>query len=102
MAHRDHYSKSATPLQNKQSHVVTTWSHEWLIEDFVRREEHVGQSLQTKFSVKILDNKNVKNETIWRIKLYPKGCDSDHSNYVSIFINQVSGPSVHVRIFDSF
>ena len=97
MSHRDHYSKSATPIQGKQSHAVTTWCHEWLIEDFVRREEQVGSSLQTRFTVSILDNKNTKSETVWRIKLYPKGCDNEHSNHVSIFINQVSGPSVWVK-----
>ena len=68
----------------------------WL-PDFVNRQEAVGNSLQTRFSVSILDNKNQVCETVWRIKLYPKGCDQDHANYVSIFINQVSGPSVWVK-----
>ena len=90
-------SKSATPLHSKTSHVVTSHSHEWLIEDFVRREESTGSSLQTRFSVMVSDNKNTKSETVWRIKLYPKGCDADHSSYVSIFINQVTGPTVWVK-----
>ena len=46
--------------------------------------EAVGNSLQTWFSVSILDNKNQVFETVWRIKLYPKGCDQEHANYVSI------------------
>ena len=37
-------SKSATPVHSKTSHVVTSWSHEWLIEDFCRREEPTGSS----------------------------------------------------------
>ncbi len=94
---KENYSKSATPVQSKHSHVVTTWCHEWLIEDFVRREEQISQSLQTRFSVSVMDNKNTKSETVWRIKLYPKGCDNEHSSYVSIFINQVSGPPVWVK-----
>ena len=69
----------------------------FLSPDFVNRQEAVGNSLQTRFSVSILDNKNQVCETVWRIKLYPKGCDQDHANYVSIFINQVSGPSVWVK-----
>jgi len=97
MANRENYSKSATPLTSKLSHVVTTWCHEWLIEDFIRREEPVSSALQTRFSVTVLDNKGTKCETVWRIKLYPKGCDSEHSNYVSIFINQVSGPPIWVK-----
>ena len=59
----------------------------------MRREEPTGSSLQTRFSVMVSDNKNTKSETVWRIKLYPKGCDGEHSNYVSIFINQVTGPT---------
>ena len=90
-------SKSSTPLHSKTSHVVTSHSHEWLIEDFVRREESTGSSLQTRFSVMVSDNKNTQSETVWRIKLYPKGCDADHSSYVSIFINQVTGPTVWVK-----
>lgn len=97
MASRENFSKSATPIQSKQSHAVTTWCHEWQIEDFVRRDEQISQSLQTRFSVLVLDNKNSKSETVWRIKLYPKGCDAEHSQYVSIFINQVSGPAVWVK-----
>ena len=54
---------------SKNSHVVTTWSHEWLIEDFFRREEAVGSAIQTKFAVAVLDNKNTKFETVWRVKL---------------------------------
>ena len=33
----------------------------------------------------------------FRLNRFPKGCDADHSNYVSIFINQVSGPPVWVK-----
>ena len=33
----------------------------------------------------------------FRMNRFPKGCDADHSNYVSIFINQVSGPPVWVK-----
>ena len=33
----------------------------------------------------------------FRLNRFPKGCDGDHSNYVSIFINQVSGPAVWVK-----
>lgn len=94
---KHHHSKSATPLHSKSAHVVTSWCHEWQIEDFVRREEQTGSSIQTRFSVMVSDNKNTKSETVWRIKLYPKGCDGEHSNYVSIFINQVSGPTVWVK-----
>ena len=69
MALRENYSKSSTPSSSKNSHVVTTWSHEWLIEDFFRREEAVGSAIQTKFAVAVLDNKNTKFETVWRVKL---------------------------------
>ena len=69
MDSRNNYSKSSTPSSSKNSHVVTTWSHEWLIEDFFRREEAVGSAIQTKFAVAVLDNKNTKFETVWRVKL---------------------------------
>jgi hypothetical protein len=39
------------------------------IEDFFRREEAVGSAIQTKFAVAVLDNKNTKFETVWRVKL---------------------------------
>ena len=86
---RDHNSKSTTPLSTRQSHTVTKGSHEWLIEDFMKREETTGISLSTRFTTPCVDARGVNHETVWRLKAYPKGCDSDHRDYISIFINQV-------------
>ena len=86
---RDHSSKSTTPLSTRQSHIVTKGSHEWLIEDFLKREETTGISLSTRFTTPCVDTRGVNHETVWRLKAYPKGCDSDHRDYISIFINQV-------------
>ena len=83
-------SRSTTPLSTRQSHIVTKGSHEWLIEDFTKREETTGTSLSTRFTTPCIDGKGVNHETVWRLKAYPKGCDSDHRDYISIFINQVS------------
>ena len=86
---RDHNSKSTTPLSTRQSHIVTKGTHEWLIEDFMKREETTGVSLSTRFTTPCIDAKGVNHETVWRLKAYPKGCDNDHREYISIFINQV-------------
>ena len=86
---RDHSSKSTTPLSTRQSHIVTKGTHEWLIEDFMKREEVTGTSLSTRFTTPCVDAKGVNHETIWRLKAYPKGCDTEHREYISIFINQV-------------
>ena len=86
---RDHNSKSTTPLSTRQSHTVTKGSHEWLIEDFMKREETTGISLSTRFTTHCVDARGVNQETVWRLKAYPKGCDNDHSDYISIIINQV-------------
>jgi len=94
---RDHNSKSTTPLSTRQSHIVTKGTHEWLIEDFMKREETTGVSLSTRFTTPCIDAKGVNHETVWRLKAYPKGCDSDHREFISIFINQVSGPVVWVK-----
>jgi len=94
---RDHNSKSTTPLSTRQSHIVTKGTHEWLIEDFMKREETTGVSLSTRFTTPCIDAKGVNHETVWRLKAYPKGCDNDHREYISIFINQVSGPVVWVK-----
>ena len=83
-------SRSTTPLSTRQSHIVTKGSHEWLIEDFTKREETTGTSLSTRFTTPCIDGKGTNHETVWRLKAYPKGCDSDHRDYISIFINQVS------------
>jgi len=94
---RDHSSKSTTPLSTRQSHIVTKGTHEWLIEDFMKREEVTGTSLSTRFTTPCVDAKGVNHETIWRLKAYPKGCDTEHREYISIFINQVAGPVVWVK-----
>ena len=86
---KDNYSKSSTPLSTRQSHLVTKGSHEWLIEDFMKREETTGISLSTRFTTPCVDARGVNHETVWRLKAYPKGCDADHREYISIFINQV-------------
>ena len=83
-------SRSTTPLSTRQSHIVTKGSHEWLIEDFTKREETTGTSLSTRFTTPCIDGKGTNHETVWRLKAYPRGCDSDHRDYISIFINQVS------------
>lgn len=94
---KDNYSKSSTPLSTRQSHLVTKGSHEWLIEDFMKREETTGISLSTRFTTPCVDARGVNHETVWRLKAYPKGCDADHREYISIFINQVAGPVVWVK-----
>lgn len=92
------FSMSSTPLHSRTSNFVAKGRHEWTIEDFVRREEGNGVSLQTRFTVPAIDNRGAHVNTVWRIKLYPKGCDQEHSEHVSIFLNQVSGPgSVWVK-----
>lgn len=97
LSDRDHNSKSTTPLSTRQSHIVTKGTHEWLIEDFMKREETTGISLSTRFTTPCVDSKGVNHETVWRLKAYPKGCDNDHREYISIFINQVAGPVVWVK-----
>ena len=84
-----HSSQSTTPLSTRQSHIVTKGSHEWLIEDFMKREEATGISLSTRFTTVCVDAQGVNYETVWRLKAYPKGCDNEHRDYLSIFINQV-------------
>ena len=89
VSERDYNSKSTTPLSTRQSHIVTKGSHEWLIEDFMKREETTGISLSTRFTTPSVDARGINHETVWRLKAYPKGCDIDHRDYISIFINQV-------------
>lgn len=89
VSEREHDSKSTTPLSTRQSHIVTRGSHEWLIEDLMKREETTGVSLSTRFTTPCVDARGVNHETVWRLKAYPKGCDNDHRDYISIFINQV-------------
>ena len=94
---KDHSSKSTTPLSTRQSHIVTKGSHEWLIEDFMKREETTGISLSTRFTTPCVDTRGVNHETVWRLKAYPKGCDSEHRDYISIFINQVRKKNEFLR-----
>ena len=89
VSEKEHDSKSTTPLSTRQSHIVTRGSHEWLIEDLMKREETTGVSLSTRFTTPCVDARGVNHETVWRLKAYPKGCDNDHRDYISIFINQV-------------
>jgi len=97
LGEREYNSKSTTPLTSRQSHIVTRGSHEWLIEDFLKRDETTGISLSTRFTTPCIDARGVSHETVWRLKAYPKGCDGDHRDYISIFINQVAGPVVWVK-----
>eukprot|EP00095_Tigriopus_kingsejongensis_P001346 snap_masked-scaffold1057_size73593-processed-gene-0.19 protein:Tk01346 transcript:snap_masked-scaffold1057_size73593-processed-gene-0.19-mRNA-1 annotation:"speckle-type poz isoform x2" len=91
-------SRSSTPRNSRSSHPITTGKHEWTIEDFLTREEGVGVSLNTKFSVPANEVRSgTMVETVWRIKVYPRGCDAEHANYASIFINQAAGPAVWVK-----
>ncbi|XP_059089715.1 speckle-type POZ protein-like [Tigriopus californicus] len=92
------HSRSSTPKNSRLSHPITLGKHDWTIEDFMTRDEGVGVSLNTKFTVPAHEVKSgALVETIWRIKVYPRGCDADHANYASIFINQVAGPPVWVK-----
>lgn len=92
------HSRSSTPKNSRLSHPITFGTHDWTIEDFLTRDEGVGVSLNTKFTVPAHEvESGILLETIWRIKVYPRGCDADHANYASIFINQVAGPPVWVK-----
>lgn len=91
---RDHYSRSCTPANSKLCFQLVRGNHEWVIEDFLKREEANGVSLASKFTVSAVDAKGVYYETVWKVKAYPHGCEQDVKDHLSLFITQVSGPEV--------
>jgi len=91
---RDHCSRSCTPTGSKLNFSIVRGNHEWVIEDFLKREEANGVSLASKFTVSAVDSKGIYYETVWKVKAYPKGCEQDVKDHLSLFITQVSGPEV--------
>lgn len=91
---RDHCSRSCTPAGSKLCFAIVRGNHEWVIEDFLKREELNGVSLASKFTVSAVDSKGVYYETVWKVKAYPHGCEADVKDHLSLFITQVSGPEV--------
>jgi len=94
---RDHYSRSCTPANSKLCFQLVRGNHEWVIEDFLKREEANGVSLASKFTVSAVDAKGVYYETVWKVKAYPHGCEQDVKDHLSLFITQVSGPEVFCK-----
>jgi len=91
---RDHCSRSCTPTGSKSCYSIIRGNHEWVIEDFLKREEANGVSLSSKFTVSAVDSKGIYYETVWKVKAYPHGCEPDVKDHLSLFITQISGPEV--------
>ena len=90
------YSRSLTPIESKQSNIVTRGEHEWVIEGFIHRKEEVGESISTTFKVFCRDSDDAEYESVWKVKAYPKGCNQENQGHLSVFLSQISGPELCV------
>jgi len=91
---QDHSSRSCTPAGSKSCFQIIRGNHEWVIEDFLKREEANGISLASKFTVSAVCSRGIFYDTVWKVKAYPRGCEPDVKDYLSLFLTQISGPEV--------
>jgi len=90
----DHSSRSCTPAGSKSCFQIIRGNHEWVIEDFLKREEANGISLASKFTVSVC-SRGMYHDTVWKVKAYyPHGCEPDVRDHLSLFLTQISGPEV--------